>query len=170
VPTNTTAALGTGLGGQFWETFSLAVTVDAIICSYLVPAGATATPGRRLKIRGVSLASYVQTVLAGGPQIRQWSLAFGHTALPLNTAETGSFVTGTTKAPRRMPLPEMTQAVTAAQAVSTIIPCQGGGTTTFDAPVYVNPGEYVALAVKNVGTVGTSGTIGHVVAFDYSWE
>ena len=170
VPTNTTAALGTGMGGQFWETFTAAVNTDLIICSYLVPAGSTTVAGRRLKIRGVSLASYVQTVLAGGPAVTQYSLAFGHTALPLNTTETGSFATGTAKAPRRIALPPLTQAITAAQAVSTLISQPGGGTFQFEAPVYVNPGEYVALVAKHVGTVGTSGTIAHVVGYDYSWE
>lgn len=170
VPTNTTAALGTGLGGQFWETASLAVNTDGIICSYQVPAGTTAVQGRRLVIRGISLASYIQTVIVGGPFICQYSLAFGHTAVSLATAETGSFVTATAKAPRRIALPPLTQVVTAAQAVSTMVSEPGSGEIKFDAPVYVNPGEFVALVTKHVGTVGTSGTIAHVVAFDYGWE
>ena len=170
VPTNTTAALGTGLGGQFWETASLAVNTDGIICSYQNPAGTTAVQGRRLVIRGVSLASYIQTVIVGGPFVAQWSLAFGHTAVSLATAETASFATATTKAARRIPLPAFTQVVTAAQAVSTLVSQPGGAQITFDAPIYVNPGEFVALVTKHVGTVGTSGTIAHVVAFDYGWE
>jgi hypothetical protein len=166
VPTNTTAALGTGLGGQFWETFSLAVNTDGIICSYQVPAGTVSIPGRRLAIRGVGLTSYVQTVLAGGPQVRQFSLAFGHTAVSLATTEAA-----TTKAPRRIALAPLTQAVTAAQAVSTMISQPGGSFADFgDAPIYVNPGEFVALVMKCVGTVGTSGTIAHVVTFAYGWE
>jgi hypothetical protein len=166
VPTNTTAALGTGLGGQFWQTFTLAVNTDGIICSFQNPAGTVNVPGRRLVIRGVSLQSYVQTVLAGGPCVTQYSLAFGHTAVSLATAE------GTaSKASRRVPLARLTQAVTAAQAVSTMISCPGGGEHDFgDAPIYVNPGEFVALVAKHVGTVGTSGTIAHVVTFAYGWE
>ena len=39
-----------------------------------------------------------------------------------------------------------------------------------DAPIYVNPGEFVALVTKHVGTVGTSGTVAHVVTFVYGWE
>ncbi len=171
VPTNTTAALGTGLGGQFWETFSLAVNTDGIICSYQVPAGTIAVPGRRLKITGVSLMSYVQTVLAGGPSVTQYTLAFGHTAVSLATAESSSFATGTTKAPRRVPLPSFTQVITANQAVSTIISQPGGSDNDFDrAPIYVNPGEFVAVVCKHIGTVGTSGTIGHMIKFDWAWE
>jgi hypothetical protein len=171
VPTNTTAALGTGLGGQFWETFTLAITpIDGIICSYLNPASTAAVQGRRLRINGVSLMSYVQTVLAGGPQIRQFHLAFGHTALSLATGESASFATGTAKAPRRVALPAFTQAVTATQAVSTMVSQPGGPSIQWLNPIYVNPGEYVALVMKAVGTVGSAGTIAHVVGFDYSWE
>lgn len=171
VPTNTTAALGTGLGGQFWETASLAVNTDGIICSYQVPAGTALVQGRRLKITGINLASYIQTVIAGGPFVSQYSLAFGHTAVSLATAESASMATATTKAPRRIALPDFTQVVTAAQAASTLVSQPGGSDIDFEeSPIYVNPGEFVALVTKHVGTVGTSGTIAHVVKFDYSWE
>lgn len=170
VPTNTTAALGVGLGGQFWETASLAVNTDGIICSFQNPAGTLAVPGRTLVIRRVSLTSYVQTVIVGGPFVAQYSLAFGHTAVSLATAETASFATATTKAPRRVALPALTQVVTAAQAVSTIVAQGSAAGVEFDNPIYVNPGEFVALVTKHVGTVGTSGVIAHVVQFDYGWE
>jgi hypothetical protein len=65
VPTNTTAALGSGLGGQFWETATLAVNTDGVIQSYQVPVATVNLPGRRLVIRGVGLMSYIQTVIAG---------------------------------------------------------------------------------------------------------
>lgn len=166
VPTNTTAALGTGLGGQFWETASLAVNTDGIICSYQVPAATVNIPGRRLVIRGIGLQSYIQTVIAGGPFNSQYSLAFGHTAVSLATAEAA-----TTKAPRRVPLPQLSQLVTAAQAVNTFVSQPGGSYVDLgDAPIYVNPGEFVALVTKHVGTVGTTGTIAHVVQFVYGWE
>jgi hypothetical protein len=171
VPTNTTAALGTGLGGQFWETFTLATTpIDGIICSYLNPASSATVQGRRLRITGMSLMSYVQTVLGGGPQIRQFSLAFGHNALTLGGSESASFATATNKVSRRVALPAFTQAITATQAVSTMVSQPGGSAIVFQNPIYVNPGEYVALVMKAIGTVGTSGTVGHVVSFDYSWE
>jgi hypothetical protein len=171
VPTNTTAALGVGLGGQFWETASLAVNTDGIICSFQVPAGSATVQGRRLKITGMNLMSYIQTVIVGGPFVAQYSIAFGHTAVSLATAESASMATATTKASRRVPLPDFTQVVTAAQAVSTIVSQPGGADIDFaESPVYVNPGEFVALVTKHVGTVGTSGTIAHVVKFDYSWE
>ena len=171
VMTNTTAALGTGLGGQFWETATLAVNTDGILCSYQVPAGSATVPGRRLKITGVTLSAYVQSAITGGPLIQQFSLAFGHTAVSLATSEAASFTNNTTKAPRRVPLAAFTQQVTAAQAASTIVSQPGGAGTDFtNSPIYVNPGEFVAITCKKVGTAITAGVIGYVVRFDYSWE
>jgi len=164
VPTTTTAALGTGLGGTFWETVTLAVNTDGIIASYQVPAGTVNIPGRRLCIRGMYLSSYVQTVLAGGPYVAEYFLAFGHTAVSLATAEAA-----TTKAPRRIALP-LTQVVTAAQAVSTLISQPTQFVDFGDAPVYVNPGEFVQLCTRHIGTVGTSGTVVHRWTPVYGWE
>lgn len=169
VATNTTAALGTGLGGQFWETGTLAVNTDGIIMSYQVPAGTTAVQGRRLVISGIYLSSYIQTLLAGGPLNIQWSLAFGHTAVSLATAESASFATATAKAPRRVPLAPLTQAVTANQAAGTLVQQAAPG-VQFTHPIYVNPGEFVALVAKKVGTVLTAGVFAHVITFDYGWE
>ena len=165
VPTNTTAALGAGLGGNFLETFSLALTVDGIISSFQVPAGSTTVQGRRLRVHGVRIKSFVSTVLAGGPSNAIWTLNFGHTAVSLATAESASFATGTTKAPRRIAIG--VQSIVANQAVNTTM-------ETIDAnfiePIYVNPGEFIATAKKYVGTVGTSGVITHVIHFDFGWE
>jgi len=158
VPTNTTAALGSGLGGQFWETFTLALTTDGIISSYQNPVGTVNQTARNLVCTGVGLSTYVQTVLAGGPSCAQWSIAYGHTAVALNTGEAA-----TTKAPRRIPLP-YTQCVTAAQAVNTKV-----GTDfwmPFQQPIVIAPGEFIQLVTKHVGTVGTSGVLAHVVTFD----
>ena len=166
VPTNTSAALGTGLGGQFWETATLALNTDGIICSYQNPWGTTTVQGKRLVIRGIGLTSYIQTVIAGGPFVAQYSLAFGNTLVTMAGADSP-----TGKVSRRVPLAAFTQVVTAAQAVSTIVSQPGGSFMDFgDAPIYVNPGEFIALVTKHVGTVGTSGTIAHVVSFVYGWE
>ena len=164
VPTTTTAALGTGLGGVFRETATLAVNTDAIIDSFQVPAGTVSIPGRRLVLRGLYLSSFVSTVVAGGPNVRRYFLAFGHTAVSLATTEAA-----TTKAPRRIMLP-FTQTVTAAQAVSTMLAQQTGFCDFGDAPVYVNPGEFIALCVRKTGTVETSGEYTHIVTPIYGWE
>ena len=111
-------------------------------------------------ITGVRISSAVQTVLAGGPELLQWSLAFGHTAVSLATTETV-----TSKAPRFIPLGFQTLAVTAAVGtVATDIVQQ------FLTPIVVQPGEFIQTVVRNIGVVGTSGTIAHLVTFDGYWE
>jgi hypothetical protein len=161
VPTNATAALGTGLGGQFWETATLAVNTDGIICSYQVPTPTVNVQGRRLVLKRVKIDSYIKTDLTGGGWNEQWTLAFGHTAVSLATGEATN-----TKAPRRVVLG--TRSVAAAAAALTQL-------TTIEldlsaAPVYVNPGEFVAVVKKHVGTAATAGTIGHTIAMVYDWE
>jgi len=165
LPTNTTAALGTGIGGQFQELFTLALNVDGIISSFQNPAGSTTVQGRRMRIHGVRIEGFVSTVLAGGPSNAIWTLNFGHTAVSLATAESASFATGTAKAPRRIVLGQ--QAVTAAQAVNTALAVID---VKFVEPVYVNPGEFVAVAKKYYGTVGTAGVIQNLITIDYGWE
>jgi hypothetical protein len=161
VPTNTTAALGTGLGGQFWETDTLAVTTDGIISSFQVPAATVNISGRRLCIRFVKIQSYCQTALTGGGYVAQWSLAFGHTAVSLATAEAA-----TTKAPRRVTLG--IHGVPSALAVNSTL---GDIVMDFgDAPVFVNPSEFVQVVKKKVGTAPTAGVIGHMITITYGWE
>ena len=159
-PTNTTAALGAGLGGQFWETAALAVTTDGIISSFLVPAATNQIPGRRLVITGIRWMSMVEAALTGGPAIIQHGLAFGHTALSLATAEAA-----TAKAPRRIALGLSTLAATA--ALGTL---SANFTQQFISPIVVNPGEYVATFVKYEGTPFSAGTIAHSIAFDGYWD
>ncbi len=159
VPTNTTAALGSGLGGQFWETDTLAVTTDGVICSYQVPAGTVSLPGRRLVVKGVKVESFVQTALTGGGYNAVWSLAFGHTAVSLATTEAA-----TTKAPRRVALGVQTVASGAAALVqlATVY-------VDFTRPVVVNPGEFLAVVKKKVGTAPSAGVIAHVITIDAGW-
>lgn len=160
VPTNTTAALGVGLGGQFWETDTLAVTTDGIICSYQIPAGTVSVAGKRLVIYGVKIESFAQTALTGGGYNANWSLAFGHTAVSLATAESA-----TTKAPRRVPLGS--QSVASGLTALTALPSVEA---TFRRGIYGNPGEFIAVVKKKVGTAPSAGVIAHLITFDYAWE
>jgi hypothetical protein len=159
VPTNTTAALGTGLGGQFRETDTLAVDTDGIICSYQVPVGSNASPGRTFMCTGISISSYIQVALTGGGYNEQWVLAFGHTALSLATVESN-----TSKAPRRKPI--ASRAVAAALVALTQLP---DIVRTFSRPIPVYPGEFVAAVKKKVGTAPTAGVIAHVIDIEGYW-
>lgn len=162
VMTNTTAALGVGLGGQFAALPTLAANIDGIISSYQVPASTAAAPSKTLYINGVKIQGAVTTVLVGNatPVIYAHSLAYGHTSLSLATAEGV-----TTKAPRRIPLGYDSYA--AAAAVGTLgLPV----IMTFDNPIVVQPGEFVQIVGKNVGVVTTTGVITFLITFDAYWE
>ena len=159
VPTNTTAALGTGLGGIFTETCTLAANTDGIISSYQNPAGGVAQTPRNLIIVGVAIDSYVSTVLATAAFNNQWSLAFGHTAVSLATAEAA-----TTKAPRRVALGSQQPLVALNTQLQTV-------SRRFDGcPIVVAPGEFVATVKRNVGTVPASGAFTHNITFDCYFE
>lgn len=159
VPTNTTAALGTGNGGQFWETDTLAAANDGIIDSYQVPPGTATTPGKTLMVRGVRIDSFVQTVLGVGGYNAVWSLAYGHTTVSLQTAEAA-----TTKAPRRVPLGSQSVA-SSALALTQLATID----VKFNAPIAVNAGEFLAIVKKKVGTASASGTIAHTIFIDSYW-
>ena len=169
VPSNTalTANLPIGLGGQAWETFTsgLALNTDGILMSYQVPAGTVSVAGKRLKITGVKMTSFVQTAMTGGPLVNTFALAFGHTAVSLATAEAAA-----TKKPRIILLPELTQSVAAAAAAGTMTSQPGSAMCLFPEPIYVNPGEFVAFTVKHIGTAATAGVIGYNIQYVYSWE
>lgn len=160
--TNTTAALGSGLGGQFAALPTLAANTDGIMASFQNPAGGINQTSRNLIITGIWMQGMVTTQLAGGPVLYFYSLAYGHTAVSLATVEGTSFTTSpTTKAPRRVALGMDLYGVAASV-----------GTTgrliyvTLDTPIVVAPGEFVALCAKNVGTVTSAGVITWLVGFD----
>lgn len=160
VPTNTTAALGTGLGGQFWETDTLAVTTDGIIDSYQIPAGGPTVTPKCFYCTGVTIDSSVQAVLTGGGYVAHWSLAYGHTAVSLATAEAAG-----AKAPRRIPLGMQT--VASAQAALTLL---AKIDVDFVEAICVNPGEFIAVVKKKVGTAPTAGVIAHQIRLRGYWQ
>jgi hypothetical protein len=168
IPSNTslTANLLGGLGGQAWETFTsgLAANTDGILMSYQVPAGSISVQGKRLRIIGVKMSAFIQTVLTGGGFNSIFTLAFGGTSVNLTTGESTA-----AKARRIVLLPEFTQAVTSAQAANTMVSQPGGAVSTFDSPIFVDPGQFVQLCVKHIGTVATAGVIAYNIQLVYSW-
>ncbi len=160
-----TGALVVGLGGQGAMNATAGAATDLIACSYQVPAGAVAsqTP-RTLCVRGVTIsAANMGAAVATTPTTLMWSLAFGHTAVSMATTEAA-----TTKAPRRIPLGFQSVAVgTAVGAVYT----PDSITRWFDSPIYVNPGEFLAVVVKQiVGTATASQSIWFTVTFNAYFE
>lgn len=159
--TNTTAALGVGLGGQFDCQPTLAANTDGIVCSFQNPAGGVNQTPRTLFIKGVRIQGMVTAILVGGPVQWAFSLAVGHTAVSLATAEGVA-----AKAPRRIPLGWEVYPATA--AVDTL--GSAGIYVPFDVEIPVNPGEFIAVVAKNVGTVTSSGVITILVSFNSFWE
>ena len=160
--TNTTA-LVTGLGGQAAIQPTLAAGTDGIAVSWQNPVATVNQTPRTFVCTGVRVHGAVTTVLAGGPVLYAYSVAFGHTAVSLATAESASFANATAKAPRRVPIGYETFAATAAAGT---VGSPGGIDMDFsEAPIIVNPGEFLALVAKNQGTVTTSGVITLLVTF-----
>jgi len=158
--TNTTAALGTGLGGQFACLPTLTVGTDGIVCDFTNPAGSSTVTGRTLAIDSIKIEAIVTTALTGGPVLYNYSAAWGHTATSLATAESAN-----TKAPRRKPL--SLHAIPTGSAIGFIPTNQCGQILTPD--IFVQPGEHFAICAKNMGTVTTAGVVVFLVTIVSHW-
>ena len=159
-----TAALVTGLGGQFRFNAGVTAVTDGIVVSYQVPATTVSTRNRRLKVNGIRL-SCVNTgvAVATTASVIQWSLAFGHTSVSLATTEAA-----TTKAPRRIPVGIMSWPIAAAVGAP---PTGGDIELKFESPIYVNPGEFFAFVAKFIiGTATASQVIWGTATVIHSWE
>lgn len=164
--TNTTsAAPNTGLGGAVLVLPTLAAGTDGILFSYQNPVGSVSQPPKTLVVTGVHISSGVQVALTGAPLNLIYGIAYGSTALSLATAETGSFVTATTKAPRRVLLGAQNYVVTAAAGVGA-----ADIVRQFTSPIVVNPGEFFIITMRNVGTVTSAGALAITAAVDHYFE
>jgi hypothetical protein len=166
-PSNTalTANLPGGLGGQGSVTAAAAAATDGIWGSYQIPAGTANVQGRRCIIRGIRVdAVNIGAAVATTATTILFSLAYGHTAVSLATAEGAA-----AKAARRLPLGYMTWPVGAAIGQG---PQAGSITVDLgDAPIFVNPGEFVQLVGKFiVGTATGSQVISFIWTPIYGWE
>lgn len=166
-PSNTalTANLPAGLGGQGSVTAAAAAATDGIWGSYQVPVATVNLAGRRLVLRGVKVSALnIGAAVATTATAVQFSLAYGHTAVSLATAESA-----TTKAPRRVALGFATWAVGAGIGAA---PQSGDVWLDLgDAPIFVNPGEFVQLVGKFVaGTATASQVITFTWTPVYGWE
>jgi hypothetical protein len=109
------------------------------------------------------MAAYTRVAMTGGGFINTFTLAFGHTAVSLATAETQS-----TKQRRIVLLPALTHAVSSGAAINTML--LTNGVCIFPEAVYVNPSEFVQVCVKHLGTAATAGTIAYNIQPMYAWE
>lgn len=166
-PSNTalTANLPGGLGGQGAVTAAVAAATDGIWSSYQVPVNTVNLAGRRLVLRGIVLDLVnLGAAVATTATTIQFCIAFGHTAVSLATAEAAA-----TRAPRRVSLGIATWPIGAAIGAQP----QGGKLVLDlgDAPIFINPGEFVALVGKFLaGTATASQVINFTYQPIYGWE
>lgn len=151
--TNTTAALGAFLGGIFQMNAPATSATDVIIASYQNPAGGANQTPRTMKIRGIKVdcVNSGAAVATTGTTFAV-AVAWGATNVSLATTESASFATGTTKARRIQPIGVISFPVGAA------IGAQASGIQfDFEAPLVINPGEFVQVVAKIlVGTATAS--------------
>jgi len=157
-----------GIGGIAVCNPSTAAGTDGVIFSYQNPAGGVSQVPRTLIITGVQVQSAVSTILANTSALAlAYSVGFGHTAATLATTTTSSFTTVTTKAPRIIPIGFETYAINA--AVGVVGSSTGIILDLSQSPIVVNPSEYIALVVRNVGGVTTSGAITVLCTMKHYW-
>jgi hypothetical protein len=162
VPTNTTAALGSGLGGKFQETLTLAAGTDGIISSFQVPVGSVTQTPRNLVITGVYVSGVVTVALTTNPLAGTLALCFGHTAVSLATAEAA-----TTKAARRIAIGSTSVASATAAAGTPVV---GPMPISFQSPIVVAPGEFVAVSHCKVSTAPATGAVMWSITIDGYFE
>lgn len=155
--TNTTAALGAFLGGIFQLNAAATSTTDIVISSYQNPLGNVNQTARTMYLRGIQ----VDLVNAGAansatvPTTYAVAVAWGSTAASLATTETASFATATTKIRRVQPIGVLTIPINAVVGQAAPTTCQ----LDFEAPIVVNPGEFVGVIVKILSGAATASQV-----------
>lgn len=166
-----TAANFQGLGGvgvMTAEVSGAAAGGNKIFSSYTNPVPSINITGKNLHITGCKIAAInTGAAVATTPTTLLWTLAYGHTADSMATAETASFATGTTHSARQIPLGFMTVPVGA--AIGATYDKEVG--YTFNTPIVVRPGERIATTVRFiVGTATASQSVTATVTFDGYFE
>jgi len=153
-----------GLGGEGHVTATGTAATDLIINSYQVPDGSVSIQGKRLVIHGVRISALnLGATVAVTETSHLYTLNFGGTSDNLATAEAAS-----TKKRRAEALGTLSWPIGAVIGAG---PREGSIYMPFLAPIWVNPGEYVQIALKVLrGTATTNQTIFHTIVFDYGWE
>jgi hypothetical protein len=155
--TANTAPATNSLGGLFLLPVAITPAAsDYPLFAWLNPVGTAAIPGKVFVCTGVIIGDLsVTTALTGGPLLLQWAIGYGSTASSLATTESTTFTAGgTTKIARKIPLGA--QSLLAASAVGVISP--GFQRDFANAPLPINPGEYLHIILRIPG--GTATTAG----------
>ena len=159
--TNTTAALGAFLGGIFLMNAPATGATDLIVAAYQNPAGGVNQTPRTMKIRGIKIDCVnMGAAVATTATTFAVALGWGSTALTLLTTESASFANNTTKIRRIQPMGVISFPVGTAigSAASSL-------QFDFEAPIVINPGEFVHIIAKPlIGTATASQVIHWIVS------
>ena len=155
--TASTAPATNTLGGLFL--LPAAITAgesDYPLFAWQCPAGTAAVQGKTFWWTGVIVSeSFIATALTGGPLVLLFSGGFGSTAASLATTESTTFASGTTKIARKFVLGAQSFAATAAVGVLSA----GFQRSWEHAPIPINPGEFLHIILRCIGTNTTAGAI-----------
>lgn len=152
---NTTAALGTFLGGIFQMTAPAGGTTDLIVSSYQNPVGGVNQTPRTIKLRGIKV-SFVNAgaTVTTTPATFAVAIGWGATVVSAAATESASFATATQKARRIQPL----------GVVSVPIGAVAGTPSNecimdFESPVIINPGEFCQILARPLAGTATASQI-----------
>lgn len=164
--TASTAPATNTLGGLYL--LPAAVTAgesDYPMFAWLNPASTVAIQGKTFHATSIIVGdAIVTTALTGGGIGLHWSVGFGSTASTLATTEQTSFANNTTKIARKIPL-GVVQWFAATAAVGATAQ---GRQITFPTSIAVNPGEYLHIIMRAIGTNLTAGGIrGSIAVLGY---
>jgi hypothetical protein len=158
--TNSSAALGAFLAGIFLQTTVATGAGDLIISSYQNPIGGVNRTPRTIKLRGIKIDCVLTgTAIATTPSTFALAVVWGSTQVSLATvtADTASFANNTAKAARRQPIGVITFPTGAAVGTAA-----AALQFDFEAPLVINPGEFIQVIQKPLVATSTAGNI-------YNW-
>jgi len=158
-----------GFGGEAGIT-AAAPGIDGMVFSFQNPVGSISQPPRNLTIFGVRIsATNIGAAVATTPSTVQWALAYGATGATvpsLAQGETATLAAVSVKQYRRIPLGISSFLVGA--AIGSQAP---DITVTFNAPVTLAPGEWMAITAKFIqGTATASQVIWTVASIDAHYD
>lgn len=155
-----------GFGGEAGITAAVP-GVDGMVFSFQNPVGSVTFPPRNLTIYGVRISAVVITALGNTPSTLQWALAYGATGATVPTlavGETATLAALTVKQYRRIPL-GFTSFLASAASGQTAPDIN----VTFNAPVTLAPGEWLAITAKFIQGIAT-GSFWTVASIDAHYD
>lgn len=157
-----------GVGVMTAEASNAAAGGNKIFSSFTNPAATINITGKNLHITGCKISAInTGAAVVTTPTTLLWTLAYGHTADSMATAESATFATATTHAARQIPLGFMSAAIAAAIGA----PYDKELNYKFETPIVVRPGERIATTVRFiVGTATGSQSVTATVTFDGYFE